>query len=487
MRRPLDMTACCNTPRGTGNRPGTVLAVTIVVVGLAAMTSVTLLFRSRAEISASSAGQKSQQAYAAAMSGLHRAISVLSDSPGNIQTWYDNPDLFYNQVVLEDGGETWYFTVYAPNPDDKTTVRYGVIDESGKININVANEQTLLGLPGMDQELVDCLLDWRDRDDEPRSAGAEQEYYSTLRPIAYRVKNSQLTTLEELMLVKGFNASVVYGEDANLNGILDANEDDTTESFPIDDGDGELNRGLMGMLTTVNYEFDVDNEGNDRININGGPEDMELLREIGLSAETVQFIELYRKEGNGFSHPAELLEMEYTLKQDHEEDPQLKKGLIIFSQVGEEQLSTVLDKLTILPTGGGRKIANPGLVNVNTAGVKVLAALPGIDENLARQIVSKRGSLDESAEGTPAWLYTEGILDAQQFLALVPRLTGRGFQFRIRCVGFAHPSGGFRVLEAVVDRASGVPIIVYIRDITRLGLPMAMDVSAEIQTVGGGG
>ncbi len=225
-----------HTGIATRNSAGTVLPMTMAVVALAAMTSVTLLFRSRAEVCASSTGQKSQQAYAAAMSGVRSAISVVYKSRESIETWYDNPELFRNQIVSTDGNETWYFTVYAPNPNDKTAVRYGVIDESGKININVADEQTLLGLPGMDQELTDCLLDWRDKDDETRSNGAEQEYYSSLRPISYRIKNAMLMTLEELMLVKGFNASVIYGEDANLNGVLDANEDDTEESFPIDDG-----------------------------------------------------------------------------------------------------------------------------------------------------------------------------------------------------------------------------------------------------------
>ena len=473
-----------HTGIATRNSDGTVLPMMMAVVALAAMTSVTLLFRSRAEVCASSTGQKSQQAYAAAMSGVRSAISVVHKSGGSVETWYDNPELFRNQIVSVDGNETWYFTVYAPNPNDKTAVRYGVIDESGKININVANEQTLLSLPGMDQELTDCLLDWRDRDDETRSNGAEQEYYSSLKPISYRIKNSMLMTLEELMLVKGFNASVIYGEDANLNGVLDANEDDGEESFPIDDGNGELNRGLVGMGTPVSYELDIDNEGDARININGIQADLKLLREVDLPAETIRFIELYRIEGNIFTHPSDLLEMQYTLKRDHAEYPQAKKGQTISSKVGAVQLPTVLDKLTIRPTGGDRKFAIFGLVNVNTAGAKVLAALSNIDEDLAQQIVSKRGSLDDTALATPAWLYTEGLVDARGFKVLVRRVTSRGFQFRIRCVGFGRPSGQFRVLEVVVDLARGSQRIFYVRDITQLGLPIAMDVSSETQTVG---
>ncbi|MCK5557671.1 MAG: general secretion pathway protein GspK, partial [Candidatus Hydrogenedentes bacterium] len=216
----------------------------------------------------------------------------------------------------------------------------------------------------------------------------------------------------------------------------------------------------------------------------GEQADLELLREVDLPAETVRFIELYRIEGNLFTHPADLLEMQYTLKEDHAEYPQAKKGQTISSEVGAGQLPTVLDRLTVIP--GGKKTPIFGLVNVNTAGAEVLAALSDIDENLARRIVSKRGSLDDTALGTPAWLYTEGLVDARLFKMVVRRVTSRGFQFRVRCVGFGRPSGQFRVLEVVVDLVRGPQRIFYVRDITRLGLPIAMDVSLETQTVGTG-
>jgi len=41
-------------------------------------------------------------------------------------------------------------------------------------------------------------------------------------------------------------------------------------------------------------------------------------------------------------------------------------------------------------------------------------------------------------------------------------------------VGYGVTSGQFRVLEAIVDLAGGSPQIVYLRDLTRLGLPFAL-------------
>ena len=38
-------------------------------------------------------------------------------------------------------------------------------DEASKVNVNFTSEEILLGLPGMEPELVDSLLDYRDQDD----------------------------------------------------------------------------------------------------------------------------------------------------------------------------------------------------------------------------------------------------------------------------------------------------------------------------------
>ena len=44
---------------------------------------------------------------------------------------------------------------------------------------------------------------------------------------------------EELALVNGATYEVLYGEDANMNGVLDPNEDDGEESAPTDNSDGK--------------------------------------------------------------------------------------------------------------------------------------------------------------------------------------------------------------------------------------------------------
>ena len=137
-------------------------------------------------------------------------------------------------------------------------------------------------------------------------------------------------------------------------------------------------------------------------------------------------------------------------------------------------MAAVLDKLTA-KSSGARTATLSGLVNVNTAVAEVLAALDGIDEDLARDIVDVRVGLDSRSKATTAWLYTQGLVNADTFKAIAPRLTARSFQFRIQCIGFGVPCGQYRIVEFVVDITTNPPRVTYQRDITRLAMPFAMD------------
>ncbi|HUU10642.1 MAG TPA: helix-hairpin-helix domain-containing protein [Phycisphaerae bacterium] len=447
---------------------GMVLVAVLMVAALATMIAAGLMFRMRAEVSASAGQGRGEQAYEAAISGLQYTLAVLGDSAADMTVWYDNPDLFQNQLVADDGADTWYFTVYGDDPQHEDTVRYGVTDEAGKLNINTAPEETWDALEIMTDELVDALLDYLDADSDVRAEGAEQDYYDGLQQ-PYVIPNGPLATVEELFLVKGFTAQVVYGEDANFNGLLDPNEDDGDDHFPPDNRDGRLDPGLRSLATVYTSQPNVDNEGRPRIDLNAGPPPTDLE----LPDETRRFITLYLAEGNRFTHPSELLEMRYQLKQAHKEYPDLAVGAEIASGVDDDTLPVILDRLTTGETG--RRARLVGLVNVNTARAEVLATVPGLDASVAQQIVDVRGSLDVPSKATPAWLYAQNLLDADAFKKVAPYVTARSYQFSVRCVGFGVPCGRYRVVEAVLDLAGEVPRIAYLRDISRLGMPFALD------------
>jgi hypothetical protein len=56
-------------------------------------------------------------------------------------------------------------------------------------------------------------------------------------------------------------------------------------------------------------------------------------------------------------------------------------------------------------------------------------------------------------------------------------------QFRFNVLGYALPSGRYRVYEVVIDTAGKEPHILYLRDISRFGLPFALPTGEESSDV----
>ena len=261
--------AAAALPSGrSGARSGFILVAVLIVVMLASMVVVSLLFRLRAEQAATAAGAGGEQAWAAAMSGVHEAMRLVGSAVAGSSDWQDNPTILREQLVIDDGADHWYFTVFGQGDGEENEVRFGLTDESSKLNINFATEEMLEKLPKMTPYLAQGLLDFLDEDNSPRPEGAEQEYYDAL-PTPYGVFNGPLSTLDELLLVRGFTPALLYGEDANWNYLLDANEDDGDTLFPPDNKDGKLDCGLRQYLTVSSYELNVDNSGAPRIDLNG--------------------------------------------------------------------------------------------------------------------------------------------------------------------------------------------------------------------------
>ncbi len=456
----------------------TVLLVVLVITAMAALVAVSVLYFVQAESAAGTVSSSDQHAYTACMSGLQHAMTVLAESADDPAEWQDNPDVFQNVFVRRAGGDDWYFTIYAPaegQAGEEGEFRYGLTDESGKISLLTADESVLLELPGMTQERVDALLDYRDEDDESRGDAAEQSDYYDRLAHPYRIPNGPLASVEELLLVKGFTGDIVYGEDANMNGRLDPNEDDGDESLPADSGDGRLDRGLKALVTVFSLSpgrAATDSNGENRIPLRGSANP---LRDLGLSSQTFRFIEIVLADGHEFTHPSELLQMQYTL-QDNQPRFGLARGAVVNSPVDDADLAVIMDRLTT-----SRGVLEQGLININAAPAAVLAALPGVDEQAAERIVSERGGLLPEQRTHTAWLYTEGILDAEQYKLVAPMLATKGMQYHVRVIGYGYPSGRYRVIEAVLDLASGfgsgsrTPRIMYWRDVTRSGLPFPLD------------
>ena len=94
-----------------------------------------------------------------------------------------------------------------------------VQDESGKVNLNFVMEEQLksliaiVGIQSPDADIIaDSIMDWRDADKFPRPNGAEDDYYQSLQPpYLPRNGNGTMSTVEELLLVRGVTPDYFYG------------------------------------------------------------------------------------------------------------------------------------------------------------------------------------------------------------------------------------------------------------------------------------
>jgi len=117
-------------------------------------------------------------------------------------------------------GEMWTKQLPAATVENGDVT--GIIeDQQGLFNLNnlvqngvtsapdVAHFQRLLATLGLPPDLAGALADWMDADGEVQyPGGAEDAYYLSL-PQPYRAANRPLVELDELLLVKGFDAATV--------------------------------------------------------------------------------------------------------------------------------------------------------------------------------------------------------------------------------------------------------------------------------------
>jgi type II secretory pathway component PulK len=297
------------------SRRGMILLVVLVVIALCAMAAITFSELMMAEREAANIAVRKAQVRMLADSGLEAARMFLGQTPdlqkqgGGV---YDNPGLFRGILVTQ--GATarncGRFTIVAPRIDEGGAggVRFGLEDESTKLNLNIlasldqklpgSGRQILMGLPGMTEEIADAILDWIDQDDEKREFGAEIETYSATEP-GYAPRNGPLTTVEELLLVYGVTPTLLFGVDANRNGMADRGEPDPQTVVGADNSDHSMDRGWAAYLTLYSMESNLQPDGvTPRINLN--QTDMQQLYtdlEAVLGAQAATFIVAYRQNG----------------------------------------------------------------------------------------------------------------------------------------------------------------------------------------------
>ncbi|MCB1125447.1 MAG: hypothetical protein KDM81_03050 [Verrucomicrobiae bacterium] len=439
---------------------------------LSSMVAVSLLYATKAETTAQAAGVRGEQAWAAAMSGVRRALALAQGSMPGDSTWMDNAASLRHQEVVDDGSDRWYFSIWSRSDSEVSPVRFGLSDEASRLNVGVVPADWLGRLPGLETNLTEMPTNTVEALDEIAGDGFPEDpppgAGETNTPPPMRAPAG---TVAAFLAGRGLGVAALFGEDANRNLRLDPNEDDGDTRQPADNQDGRLDAGLQEYLTSLSYEPNVDPEGNLRVNLNDAETPLEGL---GLPSATVAYVEALRRGGQSLNHVADLLEAEASLPNEQGAPVPMRSG------IGGAELPGLLERCTATDATN-----LTGLVNVGTAPVAVLRCLPGFDESLAESLASTRVALGPEELRTPAWLFTRGLLTAEQFRAVAPYVTSSSYQFRFHCAGYGLPSGRYRVVEVVIDVAAVPARVVSVRDLTALGFPLPLDLLETDGNVGG--
>ncbi|MEM9702462.1 MAG: hypothetical protein AAF907_08465, partial [Planctomycetota bacterium] len=299
-------------------RTGSALLAVLVLVLLLTFGVYGFTERMIAEKAAATAQGSAARSRASADSGVAFGLALVDEGlldPTAPPPVYHEPTALRGVLVSPstDPANNGRFTVFAPVEGDPSgaLLRFGLIDESGKLDVNgllnltvrgeklseTQERDLLLGIPGMTEAAADSILDYIDDDDDPREFGAEFDVYATYDP-PRAPRNGPIDSLDELLLVENVTPELMYGEDVNRNGLLDPGENDGEATYPLDNADGLLDVGWTAFLTTYGGEPNLDAEGEEKLDLNDGVlTDLFDALEEEFDTDTAQFVVAYRLAG----------------------------------------------------------------------------------------------------------------------------------------------------------------------------------------------
>lgn len=526
-------------------RRGAVILVVLIVVTLLSLGAYSFSELMLIEYEATSLTMRGSQARMFADSGIEMAATLVANrSDPSTDNLYHDPAQF--SIVMQDSEQPrgrGRFSIVVPVENDPTfsRIRFGLMNESARINLLFAASQEdlelgrdmLMVIPGMTEDLADALLDWVDEDEEPRDYGCESEYYVGLNPpVTMPYPGQPLHSLDELLPVRGMSAALLFGEDANRNGLLDSNENDG-ENPPFDNADDYLDLGFSAYLTIHSRETNRRLDGSERIYLNQtdlqgmydelveaydedsarfivawlafGPSNDDTIlsdteaasADAGLSADEsaqmAQFAQgvataLFAASAGENTVTANGLDLsggkQYTLRSVFDlVDAEVEATIDGTSQTLKSPwtsdpaamqgyLPDLLDTLTVSDQETIR-----GRIDINQARYDVLLSIPGIDEQLASAI-SGSSMIGPNGEpmsdqllsrATVGWLLMEGLTDLTTLRELAPYITTRGDVYSGQVIGHFDAGGPQVRMDVTVDASEYPARILFCRDLSYLG------------------
>lgn len=379
---------------------GSVFIIALALIVILTMVIVSVTASTKVEANALQNKLTIRRAQRMAESGIVEALSTLKDQDPNILSNNDDWTLLGqngNENVIV-GGESF---------------RIQVLDAGSFVNVNTASEEQLQKLP-ITQEQVDALLDWRTADGNARTNGGKDEYYNQLTT-PYNAKLKELSTVNELLLVRNFDAHTLF------------DVPDTTTTSNLSSGSTSSEKPLVDLVTVDSTSPNVDPSGNQRQNINTAQ--VNGLIQLGFLPQTANAIIQRRNQVGTFTQMAQVLQTPGLTNQNAQQ---------------------LLDNFTV-----NAEATDKGKININTASVEVLRTIPNVTEDVVQSILTRQGSF--GSIGELATLNGVNIVTLQILADLV---TVGSNTFVVRTMGIA--AGRRAFLQAIVRVENGEAKIVRI-------------------------
>ncbi|MFI4853827.1 MAG: helix-hairpin-helix domain-containing protein [Phycisphaerales bacterium JB065] len=427
----------------SSRRRGSILFGVLLVVVLATLVATTAVYRVRNNTDIVRASIREDSSRALLRSGLRVYLSEFAESRvdllrGGISldaaTARISPLLISDGLVISEiGGRRGIVRLLA----QPTGALYS--SESVRLDINRAPRESLLALPGMTDRIADAIIARR-----------------TSRPFE---SVEELLALEELDLGTLYGDTEVYAE--RYRSADEMLADQTAQANAV------LSEPVLAdLLTVFSAEPSVRSAIEGAADACGDPRLIFPTEVVLKDGENL----IISEKARDILHPEEARLLDGATNQ--------KSFLTrVINGLAPERRAMVLDAMTTEP--------DPfllGRVDLTNASAQIIEALPGMDEEIAADLIERRSALTETQLASVTWPIDEGVLSTEQFLEIAPFISTRSLQFRVIIeAGFEKPSEGPRsgdfatlelehriVAEAVIDIAGETPHLAYIRDVTWL-------------------
>ncbi len=363
---------------------------------------------------------------------------------------------------------TGYFWILHPISDvtQDQTYGYGITDEAGKINLNTATATTdltgpqLANLPNLEEQpnVADNIVAWVGSNDP---LGAQASDYQSL---SYDTRADLglvggIESTDELLLVEDLTPQMLYGQDYNRNGVIEASEQNANGANTIQSG-GEDPRGFYNYVTcystvpaanpSLSVTVPINNFNNNSMTM------LSQAMQLANVGDSAQILSTLGSNIGPRSPPIRNMGAFYNAA-----SPAMTPNDfgLIFPYLVAPQSKTVVP------------------LNVNTASEQAFACLPGLSAGDAQTLASAQS--DGMFSGNLAWFFN--ALQPNQIVGLASYVTDRSYKYSADIVAVSGDGRSFKRVRIVVDATTTPSQIVYRKDLTALGWPLDPSIRAALR------